>query len=415
MKKSALAAIVIMLATTINAQIIDEFRGLGRTGVFPEKKLLEQWPAEGPEMLWSVEKLPQGHSSMTIAYNTIYLTGTIDTLDYVVALDMNGNLKWQKPYGRSWNKSFPRSRCTPTIENKRLYISSGIGDLACVDAMNGDMIWQLKASDKFAGSYGPWGIAESLIVKGEKLFFTPGGNETTMVALNKNTGETIWKSESLKDNPSYTSPLWIEDGDKKQIVNVSQNYIFGVNPDDGTIVWKFSYGEFAGPPYHSNINTNTPLFYKNALFVTNGYNHTNLMLELDNAWKNVILKWKTNDLDTHHGGVVKVGGYIYGSNWINNGMGNWVCLDWETGELKYETKWFNKGSIITADGMLYCYDEKFGNIGIAKATPDEFKVISSMKITLGEKGPFWSHPVIKDGILYVRHLDAVMAFDIAGE
>jgi hypothetical protein len=110
--------------------------------------------------------------------------------------------------------------------------------------------------------------------------------------------------------------------------------------------------------------------------------------------------------------LVKKGNYIYGSNWQNNGSGNWACLDWNTGKIMYETKWYNKGAIISADGMLYCYEEKTGNLAIVNPTPEKFDIVSSFKIPFGT-GPHWAHPVIHDKILYVRHGDALMAYSIA--
>jgi outer membrane protein assembly factor BamB len=247
-----------------------------------------------------------------------------------------------------------------------------------------------------------------LIVLEDKVFFTPGGNETTMVALDKLSGETLWKSKSLKDNPSYTSPLLVEYGSRKTIVNVTENYIIGVNPADGEIIWTFDFGSYATS---RNNNINTPLFSDGYLYVTSGYDHKCVMLKLSEDATSVSLVWVDEVLDVHHGGAVKVGNYIYGSNWLRNSMGNWVCLNWETGKTMYEKKWENKGSIIAADGMLYCYEEKSGNIALVKATPEDFKIVSTFKID-ANRGPYWAHPVIKDGILYVRHRESIWAYNI---
>ncbi len=412
-KKLLLTTFGIFCFLSSYSQVIDEFRGVGRTGIYnQETGLLKEWPADGPEMLWSIEDIPIGHSSLSSAYNMLYFTGRRDTVAVLTALDLNGKIKWQTDFGRAWNAAFPNSRSTPTIENERLYVSSGYGDLACVNAINGELIWQVPAMDKFEGNYGRWGIAESLLILDDKVFFTTGGEKTTMVALDKLTGETIWMSESLHDKNSYASPILIQDEDKKLIVNVTENYVIGVNPDDGEIFWQFSFGSFAGGRGRANINCNSPVYADGELFITGGYDHRNVKLSLSKNWKKVYFEWSDDVLDVHHGGTVKLGDYVYGTNWENNGMGRWVCLDWKTGEIKYETEWFNKGSIISAEGLLYCYDEKFGNIGIAKATPEKFDIISSFKIPLGSKGPYWTHPVIKDGVLYVRHGDALMAYNI---
>jgi len=135
------------------------------------------------------------------------------------------------------------------------------------------------------------------------------------------------------------------------------------------------------------------------------------MYELSEDGNQVQTKWTQPTLDVHHGGFVVVDGYIYGSNWLNNKKGNWVCLDWKTGKVMYENKWKNKGSVIAAEGMLYCYEEHKGNLALVRATPEKFDVVSSFQIKMGSK-QHWAHPAISDGRLYVRHGEALMVYDI---
>ena len=388
-----------------------EWRGPNRTGVYNETGLLKEWPKEGPDMLWSLSDIPKGYSSVAVVNDIVYLTGIKDSMDVLMAIDVKGKIKWQVPYGRKWDNTFPDSRCTPTIEDDRIYLSSGKGDLACVNALTGDIFWEVKASDKFEGAFGEWGISESLLLHGDNVYYTPCGEKTTMVALNKITGETVWQSKSLKDKSSYVSPLMVDRNGKKQIVTVTENNVIGVNPDNGEIIWTFDYAKYAGGEWKANIQTNTPLYCDGKIFVTNGYDHKSVMLDLSEDVSSVKLVYVDSLLDVHFGGAVRIGKYVYGSNWEHNRMGKWVCLEWETGKAMYETKWKNKGSIISAEGMLYCYDEKGGNIALAKVNPEAFEVISSFKVPLG-KGPHWSHLVIKNGIMYVRHEDALMAYNI---
>lgn len=137
-------------------------------------------------------------------------------------------------------------------------------------------------------------------------------------------------------------------------------------------------------------------------------------LQLNNEATDCAVTWRNDDFDTHIGGYVLVDGILYGSNWINNNQGNWITVDWETGETKYDTAWSggkSKGSIITADGRLYCYDERRGAVGLVNPTPEKFDVISEFRITKGE-GPHWAHPVINNGVLYMRHGTALMAYKI---
>ncbi len=228
--------------------------------------------------------------------------------------------------------------------------------------------------------------------------------------LDKNTGETIWQSETLSDKNAYSSPILVERGGKKIVVNVSGNYTFRVDSQTGKMLWTHDLKQYTNE-YGGDINCNTPLYYDGCIFITSGYNDTGLIFNLSESGDSLTLKWKNDVLETHHGNVVLVDGYIYGSNWINNGNGKWVCLEWNSGKTMYETKWKNKGSIIANEGILFCFDEKKGNLGLAKANPNNFEIISSFEVPFGN-GPYWSHPVICDGRLYLRHEDVLMVYDI---
>ncbi len=406
-----IVVLIFFVCSNSFAQEFSEWRGKGRTGVYNETGLLKEWPADGPKMIWFNDSIPDGYSSASIANNTIYLTGLVDTMDVLVALDINGKELWRTPYGLAWDASFQNSRATPTVENDRVYLSSSKGDVASVDAKTGRLIWSYQASRVHDAPLGRWGLSESVLIDENNVFFTPGGNNTTMIALDKETGKLNWKSESLNDKTSYCSPLMIEKGEKKLIVNVIENYVFGIQPEDGKIIWKFDFGKYKD---QRNNNTITPVYSDGELFVTSGYNHSSVKLKLSDDFSKVSLLWVDTVLDVHHGGVVKVGDYLYGSNWNHNRMGRWACLDWNTGKAQYETEWKNKGSIIAANGMLYCFEEKTGYLALVEANPKEFKITSSFKIPKGT-GPYWAHPVIHKGVLYVRHGKALMAFDIKGQ
>ncbi len=394
-----------------NGQVISEWRNAGRTGVYQDTGLLKKWPEEGPRLIMSIEGLPQGYSSVAIGHDKLYLSGTIGDNEVLIAFDMKGNKLWETTCGRAFMESFPESRSTPTIDGDRIYVTSGMLDAACIHAKTGKIVWTAKVNETFEGTFGDWGKAESPLVFDDKVFFTPAGNKTTMVALNKMTGETVWASESLNDRSSYVSPLLVIHNGNPFIAGVTEKYIFAVSPSDGRMIWKFDFGSLALPPEYRRIHAGTPLYYHDCLFVSGGYDHANAMITISDNGTQPTLKWSDQTFDTHMGGCVRVGDYIYGSNWLNNGQGHWVCLDWRTGRVMYESDWMNKGSIIAADDMLYCYEEKSGIIALVKATPEKFDRISSFRVPLGS-GPHWSHPVIHDGILYIRHGEALMAYNI---
>ncbi len=414
MKTSALSIMLLaILSYSIEAQKISEWRPENRTGVSAETGLLKSWPADGPALVWSNLDVGKGFSSPSFGTNTIYITGNtgnIGAQDILYALDMNGKILWHTEIGRAWTGANPESRATPTVEGNRVYTCSGDGDLACVDGTTGKIIWSYKASELNKGTYGSWGIAESLLIDGNKVYFSPGGPETMTIALDKTTGKPIWKSSSLNDKPGYVSPILVNFAGKKMIINVSLGHVFGVDASNGEILWKVAHEAREGG--RDLIKCVTPLFQDGRVYVTGGYDTGGMMVEIAKDGKSANVVWTDKVLDVHHGGVVLIDGYIYGSNWLNNSNGNWCCIDWKTGKKMWEQHWNCKGSIISAGGMLYIYEEKNGNVGLLRATPEKFDLVSSFKITQGKTGPFWAHPVIHNGILYLRHTNALMAYNI---
>jgi outer membrane protein assembly factor BamB len=417
MKKLFALIALIFVSYSSYSQSVSQWRGPERDGIYPETGLLKEWPKDGPPLLWSCPGIGKGYSSAVSDGKTVFVTGMKDSADYLTSIDMKGTILWQVPFGPSWNSSFPETRCTPTLENGKIYVLSGLGTISCINASDGKTNWSFNAAKKFGAVYGDWGVCESLLLVDDMVIYTPAGIRTSMVAIHKNTGETVWETESLNDTSAYVSPRLIQYGNRKMIVTIMANNLIGVDPSNGKIRWKYNYAALLPEesmkvwPGAPKTNTITPLFKDGFLYVTGGYNHPGAMFRLSDDAATISLVWTDTTLDCHHGGVVLADDKIYGSNWIDNSRGNWCCLDWTTGKTMYEQKWQTKGSIIASDDMLYIYDEKNGNVGLLKPDPEKFNLVSSFKIPSG-KGPCWAHPEIKDGILYVRRGDVLMAYDI---
>ena len=415
-KTRYLVIVFLLVPILLPGQNIAQWRGPERNGVYPETGLLDEWPEEGPEQLWSMEGIGKGYSSVSVMDGTLYATGLIDSVESLTAINQaDGRILWQIPYGKSILRSFKDTRCTPTIEENRAFMISGRGEVVCVDLSQQQIVWHVDAFHLFEGESGRWEIAESPLLVDNKVIFTPGGHKTTMVALDKQTGGTVWTSKTLHDTCAYVSPILIEQGGKKIVVNVLSHNIIGVDVENGNILWKYDYPELEEPHKYElsdHINTITPIYKNGRLFITSGYDRTSVMLGLSNDGTEINLIWRQPVMDTHHGGLVLHNGYLYGSTWINNSQGNWACLDWETGEIMYEKKWNNKGSIISADDKLYVYEEKRGMVGLVKPDTEDFQVISSVRHQHGS-GPHWAHPVIQDGVLYIRHGETLTAYKIS--
>ena len=401
---------VLLTGTLCCADDWPQFRGLNRDGKSAETGLLQKWPQGGPTLLWSVAGLGTGFSSVAVADGSIYTTGMIDGQGFLFAYDLDGKFRWKKSYGPEWQRSNPGTRTTPTVDADRIYVFSGTGVLACLSARTGEQIWSVDTLKTFQGKNISWGMTGSPLIDGQKVCCTPGGNKGVIVALDKYTGQTIWATIDPDECSAYSSPILIQRGDNRLLVNAIQKSVIGVNAEDGTLLWRFPYQT----SYDSAIVT--PIYKDGCIFVTSvveyGFTTGGLMLQISQDGTIVEKKWTQPVLDCHHGGVVLVDGYLYGSNFKGIPSGDWVCLEWDTGKVMYEATWNgNKGSIIFADGMLYCYDENTGDMALVKPSPKSFEIVSSYRVTAGS-GKHWAHPAISDGRLYIRHGDALMAYDI---
>ncbi len=402
----------LFISTVLFSQEIVEFRGINRTGVYNETGLLKKWPENGPELVLKIKGIGKGYSHPIVADGTIFVTGIKkDTIDVLSAFGMDGKLLWETPYGRSWTKSYTDSRVTPTFENGKLYVSSGTGQVSCIDAKTGKIIWQENVIKNFNGEIYDHGDAENPLIIGDVVVFTTGGEENTMVALRKTDGSLVWKTKSLGGAKSYASPVLIRHNNMEMILAQTAQNLIAVNPKNGEIFWHYNLIRFHLHSQGVGANTNPPLYHNNEIFVTSGYDHPGIKLALAADGKSVQEIWKNDTLDTHHGGVVLVDGNLYGSNWQNNAKGRWASVNWETGKTNWEQEWFNKGSTVFADGMLYIYEEKSGNVALVEPSAAQMKIISTFKVEDGE-GPHWAHPYIAGGRLFIRHGNVLLVYHV---
>ena len=390
----------------------NQWRGPKRDGQFTETGLLKVWPENGPEQILEIENIGKGWSSPVWVDGMIYTTGMIDTLDYLTAINPDGSFKWQVAYGRSWNQSYPDTRSTPVVDGERIYVQSGTGQVSCINKEDGSTIWEVDVDKDYEAEYHVWGNSETPLLVDDMLICTPGGNKTSVVALNKDTGELIWESESVGGARAYASATLYTWNDFRYILAVTGKELVAVIPETGEVAWHYEYFDSEKWKWQDNglIWTNTPIFKDDEIFISMGYDYDAVMLKMAEDGKSVSVKYTNSTLDNHHGGLILYNGFVYGANWSSNNKGNWVCMNWDTGEIAYEETWGSKGSLIMAEDMLYVYNER-GGMGLVKPTPEKFDVVSEFKITEGA-GPHWAHPFIADGKLFMRHGDVLMVFDI---
>jgi len=417
LRKVAGLIILIISSAAMTAWAADwpQFRGPNRDGKSVETSLLKSWPDGGPKLLWSLDGLGMGFSSTSIADGTVYVTGMVDNRGILFAYDLNGKLKWKTDYGPEWTRSYKGVRTTPTIQGDFAYLISGIGRVVCIDIKTGTIKWQFES---FAASAVKktthWGMAESPLIVDDKVICTPAGQQATMIALNKKTGEVLWQILLEKEQHAFCAPLHVEFAGRKMIVTQLAWSVVAVDAENGKLIWQDKFADYQ--KVAKEINPNTPIYHDGCIYVTSGsgsVDNEDALLTLSPDGNMVTRKWIDSVLDCYHGGVVLVDGYLYGANsYVPEKSDNcWVCIDWNTGKQMYKTPWFGKGCIVYADDMLYCYEEKKGTFALVKATPDAFVIVSSFSIDKG-KGQHWAHPAISDGRLYIRHGEVQMAYNI---
>jgi outer membrane protein assembly factor BamB len=391
---------------------LSDWRGPNRDGIYNESGLLKSWPEDGPEMLWSFEGLGYGHSSVAAVDNKIFVTGvkdTVESMGTLFAFDQNGQLLYSKDYGKDFSLNFHGTRSTPVVVDDIIYIESGIGAVYALDVSSGEEIWSKNFQVDFdEDSVIQFGHSESVLIDGDKLICVPGGKEFNVVALNRFTGELIWNCRGEGDIATYNSPILLDRNGTKLIVAMTSNSIMGIDAATGEKYWRVEQTQ------GNKIHANTPVYADGKiLMVSAGREKTSgvVQLQLSDDGKSVEEVWRNNRYMNLMGGVVKIDSCFYGSSYLKN---DWRVMDWNTGETRFQNKEFGGGVVIYADGMFYCYAERDGEIALAKATPDNFTIVSKFEVPMGTK-EHWAHPVIKNSVLYVRHGDALMAYNISAK
>ena len=395
------AALVLVTASAGYCEDWPGFRGAGRDGRSTATGLLKSWPKDGPKLLWSAKGLGKGYSSAAVAGEKVYTVGMSDGEGYLFAYDLAGKRLWKKQYGPEYTGRYAGARCTPTIDDGRVYVTSGQGVAACLNAATGEKIWSMNMLKKFGGKNLRWGLAESVLIVGDKAILTPGGPNASVVAVNKKTGETIWKTKGLSDSSGYCSPMLVTLKDRKLIVTMTKAAVVGIDAADGKVLWRHPWRN-----QHGN-HPDTPLYEDGIIYAACGYGKGSVTLKLSADGKTVKKLWDQKQLDPTHGGVVLVDGTLYGSGHKRK----WFSVNAASGEVTHTAEGVGKGSVIYADGMLYCYGER-GKLGLVKPGPQSHEVVSSFTITAGG-GEHWAHPTIADKRLYIRHGDVMMVYDIA--
>jgi outer membrane protein assembly factor BamB len=394
------------------------FRGADRTAVSSETGLLQSWPQEGPPLVWQVDGAGRGYASLAIAGDRIFTLGdgsstASDSDEYLICFDRReGRELWKTKTGPAWNKgssNWQSSRGTPTVDGDRVYVMTPHGELVCCDAASGQERWRKDMKADFGGKKADgWGYSESVLIDGDRLICTPGGTTTTMAALDKQSGDTIWKTVRDDDRgAAHASVVISEIGGTRVYVQVTGSGPLGVRATDGKLLWTY-------PIDKTTAIAPTPIIRGDLIFFSAGYNRGGALLRQKPAVEGGVEIEEVYPLNSQlankHGGVVLVGEYLFADS---EDRGIPFCAELATGEILWKKRGSGRGSaaMAAADGRLYIHFAD-GTMALAKAQADDLVEVGSFKVPGSGERPSWSHPVILDGKLYLREHDRVLCYDI---
>jgi len=399
MKGLVIVAFAFVFYITAYSQVPTTWRGPSGDGIYPESGLLKAWPANGPEIKWSYLELGQGHASAIVSNGMVYTTGMTDGTGFLFKFDLEGKLIYKKPYGPEFTESWYGTRGTPVIVGDKVYLESGHGKLVCLNEQDGKILWSKELFKVFDGNNIQWGVNETPVVDGNLIYATPGGKNNNLVALDRHNGNLIWTSPGKGELSAYCTPLLFEHNGRKILATHTASHLVGLDAVSGKLLWSHRH------PNTYSVHANTPIYQKGELFFFSGYGQGGGLLKLSEDGSSVSKEWFNNKADSRMGGAILLDGHIYVSGDQNR---EWRCIDWNSGKESYASSEIGKGVVIYADGMLYCYSER-GELALVKPDPSGFRVVSKTKVTLGSE-QHWAHPVIYDGVLYVRHGQALISY-----
>jgi outer membrane protein assembly factor BamB len=384
-----------------------EFHGPDRSNVSTERGLLKKWPAGGPRLIWKYSQCGAGYSGVAIAEGMIFTAGDFDDQERLLTLDLNGKLLWQAANGPPWRGSSPGSRTTPTYHAGALYHLNPTGRLASYEARSGKPRWAVDLKAEFDADYGVWALAENVIVEDGKVLCMPGGPKGRVVALDQDTGKTVWANTEIEHPAAYCSPVVVTHGGVRQLITLTQKSLLGVDVQSGKLLWSAPFVP------KSPQNALTPVFRDGYVFVACGHSTGGSLFKIDMESRTAKLVWHREDLDNCHGGALLLGGNLYGCGCRLGGR-NFYCVDFLTGQTKKLDKTLGKVGITYADGMIYSLNHQ-GTMSLLAVTPEGFDIVSQFSLGKRPANTYLAHPVICGGRLYLRCDEQLFAYDVRSQ
>ncbi len=401
-----------------------QWRGPARDGRTAETGLAAQWPETGPPLVFRAGGLGGGFSSLAVAGGRIYTLGDQADGQYVLALSQtDGKVVWKTLVGPVWQDEYGGSRSTPTVDGDRLYVTTTEGRVLCLETASGKEVWSKSLPQDFGGSMmaingTDWKFAESPLVDGDRVIVTPGAKAAALVALDKKTGNPLWRTalpdalgEKGADGAAYSSVMVSNGAGVKQYVQLIGRGAIGVEAATGRLLW--SYNRVA----NNVANIPTPLVWGDHVFVSTGYGTGAALLKLVKTDGGVkaeeVYFIDAQVFQNHHGNMILHDGHVYAGSGHNKGFP--VAVKVADGTLAWgpqRNAGTGSAAVAFADGKVYLRYQN-GVMVLMDATAEGYRERGSFKIP-DVSAPSWSHPVISGGRLYLREQDNLFVYDLKG-
>jgi outer membrane protein assembly factor BamB len=410
MNNLAILFVVTILWSASSEKIkIYEWRGKDRTGIYEGSNLMKEWPAEGPKEILTIENIGNGFVSPVFTDNSFFITGETDSISYLYCFNLKGEKQWQSKLGREYMRTFPGARCAATIVDNLVYVGTGLGNLYCVKRESGQIVWSKDLLKDFGAKPPLHGYSEAPLIEGDKIFWTPGGKDYNVVALNRFTGNLLWSNKGFGEASAYNPPKLIQLKARNILVTFSSYHLMGFDTKSGKLLWSHEQDNFTIDkriPGNGDTHSNTVIYDNGSIYYAEGDGNCGVKLSLSEDGTKITQVWRNKGFDSYMGGIVKIGDYLYGSGTAKPEI---VAINAITGQLTDSLR-IGSGALIAADNMLYYYTQK-GDLMLLSYNQGKIENVSSFRIKKGTREHF-SHPVINNGILYQRHGTVLMAFDI---
>jgi outer membrane protein assembly factor BamB len=371
------------------------YRGPDYDGISKETDWSPSWPPTGPKELWA-KKIGIGFGSIAVADGRAYAMGNTDDVDTVWCFDAaTGEELWKHSYHCALepknHEGGPGS--TPTVDGDRVYTVSKQGLALCLKTSNGDVVWQRDIARQDQAGKPTWAFATSALIVGDIAYYDLC---SAGVALNKNTGQPVWKS--APGVCGYATPVPYMDGKKQCLAIFAKEGLIAVDAATGAKLWSLPWKT------PNDVNAADPIIHEGKVFISSGYNRGGAVVKMGPQPQIV---WENKNMRNHFNGCVLLDGYLYGFD-----ESTLKCISFADGAEKWAEKGLGKGSLIAADGRLVVLSER-GILVTAKASPEGFTPISRAKVLSGK---CWTAPALAGGRVYCRNAAGdLVCLDVSGK